>query len=103
MAEQLAHLLCCAAGAGTILACAFTRGWLQRLLAIASKFGVAMSYNLVYLWTQEMFPTTVRNTALVITNLLIASAIGRCVVVCLKPSFRKGVTHAQRYIDFIVL
>ena len=42
-----------------------TRGWLQRLLAISSKFGVAMAYNLAYIYTEEMFPTTVRNTALV--------------------------------------
>jgi MFS family permease len=53
------------AGAATFLACAFTRGWLQRLLAISSKFGVAMAYNLAYIYTEEMFPTTVRNTALV--------------------------------------
>lgn len=52
-------------GAGAILACAFTHGWLQRLLAILSKFGVAMAYNLSYIYTEEMFPTTVRNTALV--------------------------------------
>jgi hypothetical protein len=52
-------------GAATILACACTHGWLQRLLAISSKFGVAMAYNLSYIYTEEMFPTTVRNTALV--------------------------------------
>jgi hypothetical protein len=55
----------CTSGAATFLACAFTRGWLQRLLAISSKFGVAMAYNLAYIYTEEMFPTTVRNTALV--------------------------------------
>jgi hypothetical protein len=53
------------AGAAMILACACTHGWLQRLLAIGSKFGVAMAYNMSYIYTEEMFPTTVRSTALV--------------------------------------
>ena len=79
------------AGAATFLACAFTRGWLQRLLAISSKFGVAMAYNLAYIYTEEMFPTTVRNTALVRRSsghrgMMRMRSIGHTCIVCCTGS-----------------
>ncbi len=48
-----------------MLACSFTSGWLQRTLAVAGKFGVALAYNLAFIYTSELFPTSVRNTSLV--------------------------------------
>ena len=91
----------CAAGAVCSLASAFSSGWIQRAFLISSKWGVAMSFNLVsgadalavlfclfrqaackrlkyltlqelgcvpdvqaYLYSGELFPTSVRNTVL---------------------------------------
>lgn len=50
--------------AASSLACAFTSGWTQRTLAFAGRFGIAIAFNLAYVWTNELFPTSVRNTAL---------------------------------------
>lgn len=46
------------------LACACISGWPQRILAVAGRVGIAIAFNLAYVWTNELFPTTVRSTAL---------------------------------------
>ncbi|KAK9810056.1 hypothetical protein WJX72_004057 [[Myrmecia] bisecta] len=44
--------------------CALTRGWLQRVCACACKFGVAAALCMTHTYTSELFPTTVRASAL---------------------------------------
>merc|ERR1712076_361940 len=38
-------------------------GWLQVALSLIGKFGATGSFNIVFVYTAEMFPTEIRSTA----------------------------------------
>ena len=85
--------ICCLAGSfltvepgvtfGTIGAGAEVHKVLRVLCSVIGIFGMAGSYNLIYIYTSELFPTVVRNAALGLTTQMagIGSIIAPTVVV----------------------
>jgi hypothetical protein len=51
------------AGAGCFVS-GFTAGGAQTAVALVGRFGIAASFNMIFLYTTELFPTVVRSAAL---------------------------------------
>jgi OCT family organic cation transporter-like MFS transporter 4/5 len=67
---------------------------LRILCSVVGVFGMAGTYNLVYIYTSELFPTVVRNAALGFTTQ--ASGVGSIVapVVVVAGRFNSGLPFA---------
>ena len=56
-------LLLTIAGVGCIIS-GFVQGTAKIAVAMAGRFGIAASFNMIFLYTTELFPTIVRSAAL---------------------------------------
>lgn len=61
-----AMLLC---GFSCITSVFMTNAWLKLALTMIGKFGISMSFSLLYVYTTELFPTSLRNRLLGICSL----------------------------------